>query len=80
MYIFSHVLVFLLVLILISITIERLNRSSRLEMIKLKRENLIELRVQETQFRNHKDREVIGNRRYLGLDRKYRKVLRYLVI
>ena len=56
-------LVFLPILILISITIERLNRSSRLEMIKLKRENLIELRVQETQFRNHKDREVIGNPR-----------------
>ena len=63
MYIFSHVLVFLLVLILISITIERLNRSTRLKMIKLERENLIELRVRETQFRNRKDQEVIGNPR-----------------
>ena len=63
MYIFSHVLVFLLVLILISITIERVNRSTRLKMIKLERENLIELRVRETQFRNRKDQEVIENPR-----------------
>ena len=46
-----------------SITIERLNRSSRLETIKLEKENLIELRVQETQFKNCKDREVIENPR-----------------